>query len=190
MFETRRLAIPDVLEIVAQRFGDHRGFFSETWSAPAFAAFGADIAFVQDNHSLSAAAGVLRGLHYQLPPFAQAKLVRVTRGAIFDVAVDIRAGSPTFGQHVALTVSADAWNQVLVPEGFAHGFLTLEPGTEVVYKVSAPYAPEHERAIRWDDPALAIDWPLPVPAPILSAKDAAAPALADAPGAFDYRPPA
>jgi dTDP-4-dehydrorhamnose 3,5-epimerase len=187
MFETRRLAIPDLIEILPKRYGDHRGFFSETWSATAFAEVGIDIAFVQDNHSLSAAPGVLRGLHYQVPPFAQAKLVRVTRGAAFDVAVDIRHGSPTFGRHAAVTLSAEAWNQILLPEGFAHGLLTLEPNTEVQYKVSAPYAPDHERAIAWDDPDLAIAWPALGSAPTLSEKDARAPRLTDVAASFHYR---
>jgi len=186
MFETRRLAIPDLIEISPKRYGDHRGFFSETWSAAAFAELGIDIAFVQDNHSLSAAPGVLRGLHYQLPPFAQAKLVRVTRGAAYDVAVDIRHGSPTFGRHAAVTLSAEAWNQILIPEGFAHGLLTLEPNTEVQYKVSAPYAPDHERAIAWDDADLGIPWPALGSAPTLSEKDARAPRLADVAASFHY----
>jgi dTDP-4-dehydrorhamnose 3,5-epimerase len=128
----------------------------------------------------------LRGLHYQDPPAAQAKLVRVARGAIFDVAVDVRHGSPTFGKWVGLHVSAEAWNQIYVPEGFAHGFLTLTPDTEVLYKVSSPYAPQQDRGIRWDDPDIGIAWPLEGLAPILSAKDQAAPLLADAASAFRY----
>ena len=187
MLEIRSLGIPEVLEIRPPRFADHRGFFSEVWSAKALAEQGVALDFVQDNHSLSAEAGVLRGLHYQEPPFAQSKLVRVARGAIFDVAVDIRHGSPTFGKWVSLIISADAWNQILVPEGFAHGFLTLEPNTEVLYKASASYSPEHERSLRWDDPALGIEWPLEGREPILSDKDRVAPVLADAPAAFHYR---
>lgn len=136
-----------------------------------------DISFVQDNHSCSAR-GVLRGLHLQLPPAAQDKLVRVTRGAIFDVAVDIRFGSPTFGRWAGVTLSAEEWNQLLVPKGFAHGFVALEDGTEVIYKVSAPYAPALERSIRFDDPAIGIEWPLEADALILSDKDRAAPLLA------------
>jgi|SRR5438309_4258248 len=186
MFETRRLAIPELIEIVPKRFGDDRGFFSETWSAAAFAVMGIDIRFVQDNHSLSAVPGVLRGLHYQAPPFAQAKLVRVTRGASFHVAVDIRHGSPAFGRYASVILSADAGNQILIPEGFAHGLLTLEPTTEVQYKVSAPYAPEHERTIAWDDPDLTIAWPRLAAAPTLSEKDARAPRLADVPASFQY----
>ncbi|MEA3033374.1 MAG: dTDP-4-dehydrorhamnose 3,5-epimerase, partial [Sphingomonadales bacterium] len=187
MVEVRRLALPDVYEIRPPRHGDHRGFFSEVYNEAALAGHGIDTVFVQDNHSFSAESGVLRGLHYQAPPAAQAKLVRVIRGAIYDVAVDIRLGSPTFGRWVGLTVSAEAWNQILVPEGFAHGFVTLEPATEVLYKVSAPYSPEHDRGIRWDDPAIGIDWPLQGRVPILSDKDRAAPLLADAPPAFQYQ---
>jgi dTDP-4-dehydrorhamnose 3,5-epimerase len=179
--------MPEVREIVPDRHGDERGFFSEVWSAPALAAEGIAIDFVQDNHSFSAEPFVLRGLHYQEPPFAQAKLIRVVRGAIFDVAVDIRHGSPTFGKWVALTISASAWNQVLVPQGFAHGFLTLEPETEVLYKASAPYSPAHDRSIRFDDPAIGIAWPLAGSAPpTLSEKDRLAPLLAEAVPAFHF----
>lgn len=184
MVEIRRLTLPEVLEIRPRKHGDHRGFFSEVWSAPALAEQGVALSFVQDNHSFSASAGVLRGLHYQEPPVAQAKLLRVIRGAIFDVAVDIRHGSATFGKWVGLVVSAAEWNQILVPEGFAHGFVTLQPETEVLYKVSAPYSPEHDRGIRWDDPAIGIEWPLSGTAPILSEKDRTAPLLADAAPAF------
>ena len=136
--------------------------------------------FVQDNMSLSVARGVVRGLHYQLPPFSQDKLVRVTRGAILDVAVDIRRSSPTFGKWVALEVSAEKWNQVLIPKGFAHGFVTLMENTEVLYKVSAPYSKEHDRSIRFDDPAIGIDWGFDVAKAQLSDKDRHAPALVDA----------
>lgn len=184
MVQIRPLDLAGVFEIVPDRHGDDRGFFSEVWSADALASAGIALDFVQDNHSFSVEAGVLRGLHYQEPPFAQAKLVRVVRGAIFDVAVDIRHGSPTFGRWVSLTISASAWNQILVPEGFAHGFLTLEPNTEVLYKVSAPYSPAHDRAIRFDDPVIGINWPLHGLSPILSAKDRAAPLLRDAPPVF------
>ena len=187
MLETRRLEIPDILEIRPARHRDERGFFSETWNATTWQAAGVDPTFVQDNQSFSSLPGVLRGLHYQEPPFAQAKLVRVTRGAIFDVAVDIRHGSPSFGGWVGLIVSAEAWNQVFVPPGFAHGFLTLEPDCEVLYKVSAPYSPQHDRSIRWDDPAIGIAWPLDGREPILSDKDKAAPRLAEAAPAFRYR---
>ncbi|WP_185985344.1 dTDP-4-dehydrorhamnose 3,5-epimerase [Aureimonas mangrovi] len=180
MVEVRPLAIPDVLEIVPAKFGDERGFFSETFNAQKMAEAGIDLVFVQDNHSLSAAKGVLRGLHYQLAPRAQDKLVRVVRGSIFDVAVDIRKGSPTFGRWVGLEVSAAKWNQILVPKGFAHGFVTLEPGTEVVYKVTDLYSPEHDRNIRYDDPQLAIEWPLAAQDLQLSKKDAEARPMAEA----------
>lgn len=186
MVQVRHLALPEILEIVPARHGDHRGFFSEVWSRSALKEHGIDCDFVQDNHSMSAAPGVLRGLHYQEPPFAQAKLVRVAKGAIFDVAVDIRDGSPTYGQYASLIVSAEAWNQIYVPAGFAHGFVTLEPDTEVVYKVSAPWSRDHERSIRFDDPAIGIRWPIDSLTPILSEKDAAAPTLAEAPPAFRY----
>jgi dTDP-4-dehydrorhamnose 3,5-epimerase len=186
MIVVRSLGLAEVKEIIPARHGDDRGFFSEVWSAPALAAEGIEVEFVQDNHSFSAQAGVLRGLHYQEPPFAQAKLVRVIRGAIFDVAVDIRRGSPTFGKWVGLTVSAAAWNQIFVPEGFAHGFLTLEPETEVLYKASRPYSPSHDRSIRFDDPAIGVDWPPTGATPILSDKDRAAPMLSELAPAFTF----
>ncbi|MEQ8396371.1 dTDP-4-dehydrorhamnose 3,5-epimerase [Thalassobaculum sp.] len=178
------LAIPEVKIVKPRKFGDNRGFFSETYSKPAFEAAGLALDFVQDNHSLSAAPGVLRGLHFQLPPFAQDKLLRVVRGRIFDVAVDIRHGSPTFGQWVSAEISAADWNQILVPIGFAHGFVTLEPDTEVIYKVTAPYAPEHDRGIAWDDPDIGIAWPLDGIEPTLSEKDTRHPRLADLPVHF------
>lgn len=176
----RRLELDGLLEITPRKFGDDRGFFSETYNAKSFAEAGIDLTFVQDNHSFSAAKGVVRGLHYQLPPFAQDKLVRVTRGAILDVAVDIRKSSPTFGKWVALEVSAEKWNQILVPKGFAHGFMTLVENTEVIYKVTNYYSPEHDRSIRFDDPAIGIDWPLPSSGVQLSDKDRKAPLFADA----------
>jgi dTDP-4-dehydrorhamnose 3,5-epimerase len=180
MVEVRQLELAGVHEITPQKFGDDRGFFSETYNAPRLAAAGLDLVFIQDNHSLSRAAGVLRGLHYQLPPFAQDKLVRVVRGAILDVAVDIRKSSPTFGRWLALEVSAEKWNQILVPKGFAHGFVTLVPDTEVVYKVTERYSPDHDRSIRFDDPAIGIDWRVPATEITLSDKDRKAPLLADA----------
>lgn len=180
MHDVRPLELAGVCEIMPGRSTDSRGFFSETYSAPAFARMGIDLAFVQDNHSLSKSAGVLRGLHYQLPPFAQDKLVRVTRGAILDVAVDIRKASPTFGKWLSLELSAEKWNQILVPAGFAHGFVTLLPDTEVLYKVTQPYSRAHERAIRFDDPEIGIDWRTAPDAIVLSDKDRAAPLLADA----------
>ncbi len=180
--KVRELGIPGVLEIVTERFSDERGFFSETYNAARFAAIGIGTVWVQDNHSLSAPKNVLRGLHFQAAPFAQQKLVRAVRGAAFDVVVDIRPGSPTFRKWTAVEISAKAWNQVFVPEGMAHGVLTLEPDTELVYKVSALYSPEHDRTIRFDDPGLAIDWPVAGDRVILSKKDAAAPFLRDLAG--------
>ena len=177
--------IPDVKIITPKKFGDHRGFFSETYNRKALADAGVDLEFVQDNHSLSAQRGVLRGLHFQLPPFAQDKLVRVVRGSILDVAVDIRRSSPTFGRHVKAVLSAANWQQILVPAGFAHGFVTLEPDTEVVYKVTNYYAPQHDRGVMWNDPALGIEWPVSGDDVTLSDKDRKQPLLADAPDLFD-----
>lgn len=186
MLETRKLALPDVLEITPKKFGDDRGFFSETFSAERFLQAGLEMPWVQDNQSFSAPVFTLRGLHYQKPPFAQDKLVRVLRGRILDVAVDIRQGSPTFGRWVSLELSADLFNQILVPKGFAHGFLTLEPDTEVFYKVSAPYSASHDRGVRWNDPAIGIEWPLGGAEPVLSAKDRVAPLLAEQSPAFHH----
>jgi dTDP-4-dehydrorhamnose 3,5-epimerase len=169
--------IPDVKIIVPKKFGDHRGFFSETYSRKALKDVGIDKEFVQDNHSLSAQAGVVRGLHYQLSPMAQDKLVRVVRGAIMDVAVDIRRGSPTFGRHVTAVISAENWRQIFVPIGFAHGFVTLEPNTEVVYKVTNYYSPQHERGVLWSDPKLAIAWGVDPSKTVLSEKDTKYPTL-------------
>lgn len=174
------VGLPDVLEIVPPKYGDDRGFFSEVWSTATLATAGIDLTFVQDNHSLSVSRGVVRGLHYQLPPFAQDKLIRVVRGAIFDVAVDIRRSSPSFGKWVSREVSAEKWNQILVPKGFAHGFVTLAENTEVIYKVSAPYSRSHERSIRFDDPVIGIEWGFDVTTAQLSEKDQNAPPLADA----------
>lgn len=174
MSEIHPTRLEGVLEIVPARFGDTRGFFSETYNATRLAEAGIDLIFVQDNHSLSARRGVLRGLHYQLPPRAQDKLVRVVRGAIFDVAVDIRRGSPTFAQWVGVELSAEKWNQLLVPKGFAHGFVTLTENTEVVYKVTDYYSPEHDRSIRYNDPDIAIDWPIAAGDLQLSDRDRAA----------------
>jgi dTDP-4-dehydrorhamnose 3,5-epimerase len=179
--KVERLAIPDVVLITTKKFGDARGFFSETWNEAAFRAAGIDAHFVQDNHAYSATKDTLRGLHFQAAPMAQDKLLRVSRGAIFDVAVDIRKGSPSFGQHVSAVLSADNWAQLWVPKGFAHGYCSLEPDTEVLYKVTAPYAPSHDRGIRWDDPALAIAWPVTAAAAQLSDKDKVHPLLKDAP---------
>lgn len=165
---------------------DERGFFSETYKQSAFAAHGIEAAFVQDNHSMSVPVGVVRGLHYQVAPQAQGKLVRVVRGAILDVAVDIRKGSPTFGRHVAVELSAANWRQLWIPAGFAHGFCTTEPETEVIYKVTHPYAPDCEHGLAWDDPALGIAWPIASDNATLSAKDRINPRLADLPDHFIY----
>lgn len=187
MVSLEYLAIEGLVLIVPARHGDHRGFFSEVYNKADLAAKGIGLEFVQDNHSLSAEMGTLRGLHYQTPPFAQAKLVRVSRGAVLDVAVDMRNHSPTFGRHVAVRLSAAAWNQLLVPEGFAHGFLTLEPDTEVQYKVTAPYSRECDRGIAWDDPGLGIDWGMPHEAIITSDKDKRHPPLSQIASPFEYR---
>jgi dTDP-4-dehydrorhamnose 3,5-epimerase len=180
MIDVTPLALREVFEVTPKKFGDDRGFFSETYNRERFTEAGIGHEFVQDNHSYSAAKGVLRGLHYQLAPRAQDKLVRVVKGSILDVAVDIRKSSPSFGKWVSLVVSAGKWNQILVPKGFAHGFVTLEPDTEVVYKVTDLYSPEHDRSIRFDDPAIGIEWPVPAGEIQLSEKDRKAPLLADA----------
>jgi len=172
--------IPDVKLLTPRKFGDERGFFSETYSRFALAEAGLHYQFQQDNHAYSAQPWVVRGLHYQVPPFAQDKLVRVTRGSILDVAVDIRRSSPTFGRFVSARISAREWNQILVPIGFAHGYCTLEPDTEVIYKVTNRYAPDHERAILWNDPKIGIAWPVRDEQAILSPKDRIAPPLAQA----------
>ncbi len=178
--------IPEIKIVIPKKHGDARGFFSETYTRRALAAGGIDIEFVQDNHAFSAAQGTVRGLHFQTPPFAQAKLIRVVRGAILDVAVDIRTGSPTYGQHVAATISADAWNQIFIPAGFAHGLLTLTPDTEVLYKVSAYYSAAHDKGVLWNDPALGISWPISAAEARLSEKDKVQPRLADLPAYFTY----
>ncbi len=183
-FSTTPLA--GVLVVTPKRFGDHRGFFSESYSARAFAAQGIDTVFVQDNHSLSQAAGTVRGLHFQSPPHAQAKLVRCGRGRLFDVAVDISKGSPTWGQWFGTELSFENGRQLLVPEGFLHGFMTLEPETEIVYKCSDFYAPECDGAVRWNDPDIGIDWPATDGAPVLSPKDEGAPLLAEFDSPFTW----
>lgn len=167
------------------RHGDHRGYFAEVWNRQRFAEAGLDHDWVQDNESLSAEMHILRGLHFQLPPFAQTKLVRVLHGAVLDVAVDLRVGSPWYGQHVLAELTARGGEQLLIPRGFAHGFLTLEPATLVAYKVDAPYSARHDAGVAWDDPELAIPWPAG-DAPILSEKDRRQPALRDLPGCFTW----
>ncbi len=173
-------AIPAVKIVTPKKHGDVRGFFSEAYNRAAWDKAGLEFAFVQDNHSFSAAPGTLRGLHFQTPPFAQAKLVRVIRGSVLDVAVDIRRSSPTFGKHVAVELSAQNWRQLLIPIGFAHAFITLEPDVEVIYKVTAPYSPAHDRGLAWDDPDIAIDWRAPAGGPVLSDKDRRWPRLKEA----------
>lgn len=172
-------AIPGPMIIEPRVFGDARGFFMETWNAAGFAGAGLDLAFVQDNHSRSQK-GVLRGLHFQNPG-PQGKLVRVTHGAVFDVAVDLRQSSPHFGQWVGVELSADNKRMFWVPEGFAHGFLTLEDDTDFLYKCTAPYAPQSEFTLAWDDPVVGIAWPVAGLDPIISDKDTRGLALADVP---------
>jgi len=174
--EIEPLDLPGVLLLTPKRFGDARGFFCETWNRRRFAEAGIEMDFVQDNQSLSAAAGTLRGLHYQAPPHAQDKLVRCGRGRLFDVVVDVRRGSPTYGQWVGAELSAENGRQLLVPKGFLHGFVTREPDTEILYKCSDYYAPDCDGAVRWD--SCGIDWGLEGD-PVLSDKDAAAVPLSD-----------
>ena len=178
------LAIPEVILVTPDRFGDDRGFFSETYNLQRYAEGGIHLAFVQDNHSLSRQRGVIRGLHCQLAPYAQGKLVRVVRGSVWDVAVDIRSGSPSYGRHVAAVLSAENWHQLWVPAGFLHGFCTLEPDTEVQYKVTAGYHRASERGVIWDDPGLALPWPIGSSEAILSDKDRQLPNFAAAEGWF------
>jgi dTDP-4-dehydrorhamnose 3,5-epimerase len=180
--------LPGVKILAPDKHGDARGFFSETYSKSRYAALGIVDEFIQDNHSLSVEKGVVRGLHFQTNPVAQAKLLRVVRGSVLDVVVDIRHGSPAFGQHVAVRISAEDWNQIYVPAGLAHGFCTLEPNTEVLYKVSAPYAPANEAGLLWNDPDLGIDWPVSEKDAILSPKDREHPRLKDMNRYFIFRP--
>ena len=174
------LAIDAVKLVVPQRIGDSRGYFVETWNRKTFSAqVGVDVDFAQDNASLSRAACTVRGLHYQRPPAAQAKLVRCQRGSLFDVAVDIRSGSPTFGRHVSAVLTAEGGEQLFVPVGFAHGFCTLEPDTEIAYKVSGFYSREHDAGLLWNDPDIGIEWPLQGREPSLSERDRHLPRLAE-----------
>jgi len=174
------LAIPEVLLITPKRHGDARGWFAETWSEKLMAAAGLTAPFVQDNQAFNAKTGTVRGLHFQKAPHAQGKLVRVLKGAIYDVALDVRPGSPTYGRWVAATLTAAGGEQLFVPRGFAHGYCTLEDDTELFYKVDGHYAPELEGGVAWDDPDLAIAWPLEE-APVLSDKDRKLPRLKDLP---------
>jgi dTDP-4-dehydrorhamnose 3,5-epimerase len=178
--------LPEVKIVAAKRVGDARGFFSEVWNARAFAAAGIDATFVQDNHVRNPLKGTVRGLHFQMPPAAQGKLLRVTRGAIFDVAVDIRRGSPTFGQHADAVLTAEIWYQLWIPVGFAHGYCTLEDDTEVQYKVTDFYSPAHDRGIAWDDPELRIAWPVTSIDAHLSERDKKNPRLAQQSDLFEY----
>jgi dTDP-4-dehydrorhamnose 3,5-epimerase len=180
------LMIPDVKLVTAKRFSDSRGYFSETWSDRRFRREIADVAFVQDNRSVSAKKGTLRGLHFQKPPYAQGKLVQVMRGSVFDVAVDIRKDSATYGQHVAVRLDALRATQLWIPPGFLHGFCTLEDETEVFYKVTAYYSPADEGGVLWNDPDLGINWPVETCSIVLSDKDQRHPRLRDLPDLFHY----
>lgn len=182
MIETTLL--PDVIVVTPKRFGDDRGYFSETWNRQGLVDAGIDVDFVQDNHSLSRDAGTLRGLHFQSPPHAQAKLVRVVRGAVFDVAVDYRVGSPTYLEWFGIELTADNGKQLLIPEGFLHGFLTLTDNTEVLYKCSDYYAPDCDRSIRYDDPDIGVDWGGAVS--VLSEKDDKAPSINTSTSPFKF----
>ena len=175
------LAIPAVKLLTPRKFGDARGFFSETWQQERYAGAGIPGPFIQDNHALSTQRGVVRGLHLQVPPSAQGKLLRVVRGAVWDVAVDVRHGSPTFGKFVAAELSAENWQQIWVPAGFLHGYCTLTEVTEVIYKVSGPYDRAAERGVIWNDPNLALPWPVAPGAALLSDKDKVLPRFADCP---------
>lgn len=179
-------ALPEVRILVPERFGDARGYFSETWNARTLAALGIEAVFVQDNHACNPRRGTLRGLHYQMSPCAQGKLLRVTRGGVLDVAVDIRRGSPRFGEHAAVLLSAENWRQLWVPPGFAHGYCTLEDDTEVQYKTTDYYSPSHERGIRWDDCTLAIDWRFDAAEVMVSERDRGLPRLTEQPDLFEY----
>ena len=182
--KVERLAIPEVILVAPPRFGDERGFFSEVFNQERFAAAGIDQPFVQDNQSLSRERGVVRGLHCQVAPYSQGKLVRCVKGAIWDVAVDAREGSPTYGQSVSAELSAENWAQLWVPAGFLHGFCTLLPDTEVIYKVTDRYSRESERGVIWNDPALSLDWPIREEEAILSEKDKLLPRFADVKGLY------
>ncbi len=186
--EIRQLDIPGPVVVIPKKFSDPRGFLSETFIEDWFCETVDRSRFVQENHTYSAQAGTIRGIHFQIPPHAQGKLVRVTRGAVFDVAVDLRKGSPTFGRHVGVELSADNWQQLWIPAGFGHAFCTLEPHTEVLYKMTARYVPASERGIRFDDPALEIEWPLRGCDAVVSDRDRQHAAFKDSPAYFVYEP--
>ncbi|RYE41576.1 MAG: dTDP-4-dehydrorhamnose 3,5-epimerase [Hyphomicrobiales bacterium] len=188
MTDIERLAIPDVAKIVPARYGDERGYFSEVFKDAWFRQNVADVTFVQDNQSVSVAKGTVRGLHFQLEPYAQGKLVHCPEGAIYDVAVDIRSGSPTYGQWVGAELSSKNGAQLWIPPGFAHGFATLAPDTIVHYKVTAPYSASHDRGLLWSDADIGIDWPVAPGDAILSDKDRVQPRLSALPQHFDFRP--
>ena len=184
--QVTRLAIPEVVLVRPKRHGDARGYFVESFNGRAFGREVCDATFVQDNEALSAQVGTVRGLHFQRPPTAQGKLVRALKGAIFDVAVDIRVGSPTFGRHVSATLSAENGDQLWVPPGFAHGYCTIEPDSMIAYKVTDFYSAADDGGIAWDDPALGIAWPVAPGAAMLSDKDTRQPTLAALPPIFAY----
>lgn len=187
MLDIQTTALPGVVLLTPKRFGDNRGFFSESWNRARMAENGLDLDFVQDNHSLSAQVGTVRGLHFQAPPHAQDKLVRCGKGRLFDVAVDIRRGSPTYGQWIGEELSFENGRQLLIPKGFLHGFVTLEPDTEIIYKCTDYYAPDCDGAVRFDDPDIGVDWGLAPGEAVLSEKDANAPFFAqfDSPFTFE-----
>ncbi len=184
--DVTKTEIPGVVLITPARFGDDRGFFSEIYNRRALADIGIHADFKQENYSYSADRGTLRGLHFQLPPATQTKLLRVVKGAVLDVCVDCRIGSPTYGKHVKAEITAESRQQILCPQGFAHGMLTLMPHTEIAYRVDAYYAPDLDSGVSFDDPDLAIDWPLPMKDIILSEKDRKQPAFRDLPAVFSY----
>jgi len=185
--EMQDLEIPGPVVVVPRKFQDERGFLSETYVDEWFRAHVAPASFVQDNHSYSKLPGTIRGIHFQIPPHAQGKLVRVIRGAIWDVVVDLRQGSPHFGRHLQIELSAANWKQLWIPVGFGHAFCSIEPNSEIIYKATARYDPDSERGIIWDDPDLAIDWPLAARAPVLSERDQRFPRLKDVPAYFRYQ---
>jgi dTDP-4-dehydrorhamnose 3,5-epimerase len=180
------LSIPDIKLLTPVKHGDSRGFFSEVYSLRDFQSLGLNFECRQENYSFSRQRNTVRGLHWQTPPFTQAKLIQVVSGCIFDVAVDLRRNSPWYGQHVTAELSADNWQQLLIPAGFAHGFCTLAPDTAVLYKVDAFYSAPHDQGVRWDDPALGIAWPVKSADAVLSSKDQQLPVLADADAPFEY----